>query len=101
MTPLTCGMGSVAPSVQSLLVTVKLGTCGRKSYGLGGVGRSAMAVVSSVRGWFPGIDPRHVDARPPDGTHGAARTSSCDCNPPDRLGARCAGTVRDVPAPGP
>ena len=31
MTPLTCGMGSVSPSVQSLLVTVKLGTWGRKS----------------------------------------------------------------------
>jgi hypothetical protein len=31
MTPLTCGIGNVSPSVQSLLVTVKLGTWGRKS----------------------------------------------------------------------
>jgi hypothetical protein len=31
-------------------VTEKLGTCGRKSYGFGGVRRSAMAVVSSGAG---------------------------------------------------
>src|SRR4051794_23789764 len=43
ITPLTCGAASGAPSEQSLLVTLKLGTWGRKSYGLGGTGRSAMA----------------------------------------------------------
>src|SRR4051812_27533091 len=42
MTPLTCGCGNVSPSVMSVLVTVKLGTWGRKSYGFGGAGRSAM-----------------------------------------------------------
>src|SRR4029453_7560805 len=62
MTPLTWGMGSVSPSVQSLLVTVKLGTWGRKSSGLGGVGRSAI-VVSSVRGWFPATT---LGTAPPD-----------------------------------
>ena len=31
ITPLTWGMGSVSPSEQSLLATVKLGTWGRKS----------------------------------------------------------------------
>jgi hypothetical protein len=33
-----------------VLVTVKEGTCGRKSYGLGGVGRSAMVVSSAGTG---------------------------------------------------
>src|SRR3954447_26420315 len=42
MTPLTWGWGSVSPSVMSVLVTLKLGTWGRKSYGFGGRGRSAM-----------------------------------------------------------
>src|SRR4051812_19172992 len=41
-TPLTCGIDSCWPSVTSALVTVKLGTWGRKSYGFGGTGRSAM-----------------------------------------------------------
>jgi hypothetical protein len=31
MAPLTCGMGMTSPWVQSVLVTEKLGTCGRKS----------------------------------------------------------------------
>src|SRR3954452_17945457 len=42
MTPLTCGGAGGAPSVTSLLVTVKVGTGGRKSYGFGDLGRSAM-----------------------------------------------------------
>jgi hypothetical protein len=33
MTPLTCGVANVPPSEQSVLVTVKLGTLGRCSYG--------------------------------------------------------------------
>src|SRR3712207_9519080 len=49
MTPLTCGMGSTCPSVQSLLVTVNDGTWGRKSYGFGGVGRSAIVSLSLGR----------------------------------------------------
>jgi hypothetical protein len=48
--PLTCGIGSVSPSVHSVLVTEKLGTWGRKSYGLGGVGRSAIGAPSGTRG---------------------------------------------------
>src|SRR3954464_15247067 len=31
ISPLTCGMGSTSPSVHSVLVTVKPGTCGRCS----------------------------------------------------------------------
>src|SRR3954447_13568877 len=42
ITPLTCGWASGCPSEQSVLVTVKPGTWGRKSYGFGGTGRSAM-----------------------------------------------------------
>jgi hypothetical protein len=33
-----------------VLVTVKLGTCGRKSYGFGGIGRSAIVVLSFASG---------------------------------------------------
>src|SRR5829696_3051859 len=47
ITPLTCGWGRTAPSVTSVLVTVNEGTCGRKSYGFGGSGRSAMSVLST------------------------------------------------------
>jgi hypothetical protein len=38
-----------APSATSLLVTVKLGTEGRKSYGSGGVGRWLIVILSSIR----------------------------------------------------
>src|ERR1700712_4062076 len=50
MIPLTCAIGSVSPSVTSVLVTVKLGTWGRKSYGFGGVGRSAIGGLPPGRG---------------------------------------------------
>jgi hypothetical protein len=33
-----------------VLVTWKLGTCGRKSYGFGGIGRSAIVVLSFAPG---------------------------------------------------
>src|SRR3954470_17855896 len=51
-TPLTWGMASGRPSVMSVLVTVKLGTCGRKSYGFGGTGRSAIEVSLGSGGVF-------------------------------------------------
>src|SRR3954447_18725317 len=63
--PLVCGIGRVSPSEQSLLVTVKAGTWGRKSYGFGGAGRSAMGTPSDSRGATAGAvldrDPRHHD----------------------------------------
>src|SRR5512142_1435972 len=96
MTPLTCGVASAPPSDTSLLVTEKLGTWGRKSYGLGGVGRSAMVVFSlGLGGWSghglrrPRTDPRQAAAvapgvasrhgRRPAGpaTHGRARLVPC------------------------
>src|SRR5690242_1243162 len=51
-------MGSVSPSPMSVLVTEKLGTWGRKSYGLGGTGRSAMAAPSVSGGRRRPCDPR-------------------------------------------
>src|SRR4029450_4238485 len=67
MPPLTCGAASVSPSAQSVLVTVKEGTCGRKSYGLGGVGRSAMVVSFSGTGGRAEHDPRQRDPVAPVG----------------------------------
>src|SRR5687768_5804225 len=66
MTPLTWGIESTSPSDTSVLVTVKLGASGRKSYGLGGVGRSAMGPPGSrERSSRP--DPRHARVAPPVG----------------------------------
>ena len=92
MTPLTCGVASVSPSAQSVLVTVKEGTCGRKSYGLGGVGRSAMVVSSAGTG------------RAGTGVLGRAEvlrsTLRHDCSLSDTCVTPRAGSVRPVPVPG-
>ena len=54
--PLTCGVGSVSPSAQSVLVTVKRRAPGAGSRrGSGGVGRSAMAVSPRRSGRRVGV----------------------------------------------
>src|SRR5688572_16451811 len=105
MTPLTCGMGRTSPSARLSLVTVNEGTSGRKSYGLGGFGRSAMdpllgpgrvrasAARDGVRG-----DPRPTVATR---ASAAAPRLSADTSPSPRRRVRMPARRyrRGVPAP--
>src|SRR3954471_2851489 len=101
MTPLTCGCASVSPSVQSLLVTVKLGTWGRKSYGFGGVGRSAMAVAPRCGGGFPSWTLGRAQLGRPAGRVGLAGRRSPSATQLTGFPALRAGSVPGVSASGP